>query len=279
LTKWLYRKDMMSKQDFVEHLSVLKLSLAEVAQFLGMSERTARRWAEGDSVPGPVEAALRAWRRLDGECLPWKPDSISVFRDDQEQIRRIREHDLLLDTLMREVETRGGPSTYWAVDLARQRATLGPAEVCFHKLRQGGFSPTTYRRADRAPTDNDRREIQDACYCIAQSIARARAANHALIDIAEYTRRHASFFVRKGPAAPRPVEVARHVERINMLADELNGLASSALEGNALYAKFEGVLDGLHRLGFFPELVLVSAVARTMIGPAPRPDTLTQSSS
>jgi hypothetical protein len=270
---------MMSRHDFVQHLSALKLSFPEAAQFLGVSERTVRRWAEGESVPGPVEAALTAWGRLDAQCLPWKPDSMSIFGDDQDQLRRIREHDQLLDMFMREVEARGGPSTYWAVDLARQRATLGPAEVSFHKLRQGGFSPTTYRRVDRAPTDGDRRDIQDACYCIAQSIARARAANKALIEIAEYTRRHASFFVRKGPVSPRPAEVARRVASINMLADELNELASSALEGDALYAKFEGILDALHRLGFFPEVELVSAVARSLIGPAPRPDALTQASS
>jgi hypothetical protein len=204
---------------------------------------------------------------------------MSVFRDDQDQLRRIREHDQLLDVLMREVGARGGPLTYWAVDLARQRATLGPAEVSFHKLQQGGFSPTTYRRVDRAPTDDDRREIQDACYCIAQAIARARAGNKALIDIAEYTHQHAALFIRGGGSSPTAAEVTRCVEAINMLADELNGLASSALEGNALYAKFEGILDALHRLGFFPEQELVSAVARSLIGPAPRPDILAEASS
>ena len=83
----------MSNREFVEHLSVLKLNFSEAAQFLGVSERTARRWVEGESVPGPVEAALRAWRRLDAQCLPWKPDSVSVFDNDQDQIRRIREHE------------------------------------------------------------------------------------------------------------------------------------------------------------------------------------------
>lgn len=265
---------MMSKREFVEHLSALKLNFPEAAQLLGVSERTTRRWAEGESVPGPVEAALKAWRRLDAQCLPWKPDSISVFQNDQDQIRRIREHDQLLDTLMRETEARGGPTNYWAVDLAKQRATLGPAEVSFHMLQQGGFSPSTYRRIDRAPTHDDRREIQDACYCIAQAIARARAANNSLVEIAEYTRQHAALFVREGPTIPTVAEVKRRIGAINMLADELNGLASLALEGNAAYAKFEGVLDALHRLGFFPEHGLVSAVARSMIGPAPRPDSL-----
>src|SRR5271156_1644618 len=124
MPKWQYVYAMLSNHQFVEYLSALKLSFPEAAQFLGVSERTARRWAEGESVPGPVEAALRAWRRLDAQCLPWKPGSMSAFQDDQDQIRRIREHDQLLDTLMHEVEARGGPSTYWAVDLAKQRATL-----------------------------------------------------------------------------------------------------------------------------------------------------------
>lgn len=270
---------MMSKHEFAEHLSALKLSFPEAAQFLGVSERTARRWAEGESVPGPVEAALRAWRRLDLQYLPWKPDSVSVFQDDQDQIQRVLENDQLLDTLIQKVEARGGPSTYWAVDLARQRATLGPAEVSFHRLKQGGFSPTTYRRIDRAPTERDWHEIQDACYCIAQAIARARAANKALIDIADYTRKHAALFVRDGASIPSAAEVARRVESINMLADELVELASLAFEGDALYAKFERILGALHRLGFFPKEELVSAVARSMIGPAPCPDIHNKTSS
>ncbi len=269
---------MMSKHEFLEYLSSLKLSFSEAAQFLGVSERTARRWTEGESVPGPVEAALKAWRRLDDQGLPWKPDSISIFRDDQDQLRRMREHDQLLDTLMRQVEARGGPSTYWAVDLAKQRATFGSAEVSFHKLQQGGFSPSAYRRVDRAPTEEDRCEIQDACYCIAQAIARARLANKALVEIAEYTRQHATKFARERTLSLDAAEATRRVEAISQLADELNELASSALEGNALYVKFEGILDALHRLGFFPEQELVSAVARSMIGPAPRPDTLTATS-
>jgi len=42
--------------------------------------------------------------RLDEQSLPWKPDSVSVFWNYQDQLRPIREQDQLLDTLMREVE-------------------------------------------------------------------------------------------------------------------------------------------------------------------------------
>ena len=268
----------MSSAEYMDHLSALKLTQPEAAQLLGVSERTVRRWTDGEAVPGPVEAALRAWRRLDQRYLPWRPDAVSVFHDDQDQISRIRDQDQLLDALMREVEARGGPKTPWSVDLVKQRATLGPAEVSFHRLEQGGFSPTSYRRVDRTPSDADRPDIQDACYCIAQAIARSRAANQALISISEQTRQRAAHFVRDGASMPTEAEVQRRVFAINMLADELNGLASSAVEGNAIYGKFEEILNGLHRLGFFPDSELVAGVARSILGPAPRPDILTKAS-
>ena len=61
------------------------------------------------------------------------------------------------------------------------------------------------------------------------------------------------------------------------LADDLSGRAASALDGSSLYARFETVLDGLDLLGFFPDSILAAAVARSMIGPARRPDKLAQS--
>jgi transcriptional regulator with XRE-family HTH domain len=256
----------MTSREFAEYLSNLRLTLAEAAQLLGVSERSVRRWTEGESVPGPVEAALRAWRVLDNRRLPWKPDSVSVFYDDQDQIQRIRDHSELLDTLISTVEARGGPSNPWTVDLARQRATFGPAEVAFYKLQNGGFSPTTYRRLDRTPTEDDKIEIQDACYCIAQAFSRAREVNKALVDIANYTRVHAATFVREGAAALTDVEGGRRIATISRLSDELNVLAASALEGGALYAQFETILGALHRVGFFPDMSLVSSVAHSMVG-------------
>ena len=161
----------MTAHEFAHSLSVLKLTVAEAAQLLDVSDRSVRRWSESEAVPGPVEAAIRAWIRLDERFLPWKPDSVSIFDDDRQQVRKMRDHSAELDALMREVEARGGPRNPWSVDLARQRATFGPAEVGFYRLESGGFSPSTYRRLDRTPTDGDRLDIQDACYCIAQSLS------------------------------------------------------------------------------------------------------------
>jgi hypothetical protein len=42
----------------------------------------------------------------------------------------------------------------------------------------------------------------------------------------------------------------------------MEGLADEAEQGRAKYEKFESMLGELHKLGFFPETALVSAVAR-----------------
>jgi hypothetical protein len=267
---------MMTTQEFAEHLSALRLPPAEAAQLLGVSERSLRRWSEGESVPGPVEAALRAWRRLDERWLPWKPSSRPALESDAEQLRRLREHSVALDQLIREVEARGGPANPWTVDLIRQRATFGPAEVGFYRLQDGGFSPATYRRLDRAPSDRDTPEIQDACYCIAQSIARSNAASGSLHRIGGYVRLNAGSFAVGGTSRLTEEEADRRKAKIVALADELTMLGEAALNGAASYAQFEAILDGLHRLGFFPEIELVSDVARHM-APAPQPSSLSLS--
>lgn len=257
---------MMSSVEFVEHLSALRLSQTEASQLLGVSDRTLRRWAEGESVPGPVEAALRAWRSLDRRHLPWKPDSMSVLANDEDQMERMEAYDRDLAQVLKEVEARGGPANPWTVDLARDTASFGPAEVGFYRLRNGGFSPTTYRRQDRRPSVEDTPDIQDAVYWIADAFSKARGSNKALIAIADYVRKHAAMTARDGATLATPAEKARTTHHVAMIADELDALAVSALDGKARYAQFEAYLGQLHRQGFFPEMSLVSAVAQSMIG-------------
>lgn len=255
----------MTKLELTEYLAALNLSLSDAAQLLNVSERTVRRWAEGEAIPGPVEAALVAWRSLHERHLPWKPNSISIRENDQDQIQRQTDEDRLLAQLLKEVEAQGGPANPWSVDLVKQRATFGPAEVAFYRLSNGGFSPSTYRRKDRTPVEADRQEIRDACYCIAQAFSAARQANESILDVAAYTRKHAQFFVQEGPSSHSAEDAQKISTRICGVADELEVLAISALDGRALYSQFEVLLDGLHRLGFFPDIALVSAVARSML--------------
>jgi len=257
----------MSAQDFAAHLLALRLSFAEAAQLLGVSERSVRRWTEGEEVPGTAAAAIKAWRYLDDHYLPWKPDAVSIFKDDQDQIRRIRDHSGVLSVLIKEVEEAGGPKNQWVVDIPKRRARSGNAEVGFYVLQNGGFSPSSYRRLDRPNTEADWSDARDAAYCIAQAFARARAANKALIAVAEYTTQHAAVFVRDGPALLSRPEVERRTRLIVALAERLNELALSALDGTATYGQFEAILDELRTLGFFPAGPLVSDVARHMYAP------------
>ena len=101
--------------------------------------------------------------------LPWRPDSAAIDEDDQDQITRHREHAIVLSDLIARVEARGGPRTPWVVVRKRSRATLGPMEVSFYALANGGFSLASYTRKDGYPdVERDRELIEDAAYCIAK---------------------------------------------------------------------------------------------------------------
>ena len=159
---------MMSKAELRLTLIRLELSLADAAQLLGVTERTFRRWSEGEEVPGPAEQALRAWVRLHDRNLPWRPDEESIVRDDQDQIARHRANVVRLDEILARVEARGGPRVPWSVDRGRQIARLGPMEVSYYKLASGSFSLANYRRKDGEPdVERDWEAIEDAAACVA----------------------------------------------------------------------------------------------------------------
>src|ERR1700688_2310243 len=141
----------MTKHELNGDLETLRLTQTEAARLLGVSARTVRRWLEGEEVPGPAEAALRAWRRLAERNLPWKPDGVSIVEDDQDQIARHRLHTIGLSDLLERVEKRGGARIPWTVSIPEGKARLGPVEVGFYKLLSGGFSVSTYRRKDTDP--------------------------------------------------------------------------------------------------------------------------------
>ena len=165
---------MLSAKELRDHLEQLGLAQAEAAQLLSVAPRTVRRWVEGSQeVPGPAEQALRAWLRLHERGMAWRPDAVAIAGDDARTIARHREHAIELDALLQRVKARGGPAAPWQVDLDRCRATLGPLHVSFYKLRNGGFSPQSYRRSD-GPADMQRDWplIEDAFACIADAFAK-----------------------------------------------------------------------------------------------------------
>lgn len=161
--------DVMTKNEFSQSLLRLNLSPPEAAQILSVTPRTIRRWLDDEEISGPAEQAIRAWIRLHDRHLPWRPDSVSVIENDQDQIERHRLHTVNFDAILSRVERRGSGRLPWVVDWDQGRATLGPMEVGFYKLPDGGFSLSTYRRSDGDPDVNrDAELIEEAIYCIAQ---------------------------------------------------------------------------------------------------------------
>jgi hypothetical protein len=164
-------EDFMTKEQFGQYLLRLDLLPAEAAQLLSVSPRTVRRWQEGEEVPGPAEQAIRAWVRLHERHLPWRPDSVSIAQDDQDQIARHRSHTIDLDAVLQRVETRGGAKAPWTVDWDYGRASLETMEISFYKLQSGSFSLGPYRRTDSSPDIvRDWEMIEDAIYCIAKAL-------------------------------------------------------------------------------------------------------------
>lgn len=255
----------MTADELAEILTFLGLDHAEAAQLLGVSTRTLWRWIEGMEIPGPAQAALRAWRQLHSRHLAWKPDSIAVFENDQAQIERARQHAQEVEAIIKRVEARRGPLNPWSVNMAKCVATFGPFEVGFYKLQNGGFSFSSYRRKDSSPDlVRDRPYLEDAAYCIAQAFSKAAASKLALSAVAQHVRKHSTIFVVDGPARLAPAESKRRQRDIEAIADKIEELAVAAGKGAGSYLQFEELLHQLHGLGFFPAIELVSAVAKGM---------------
>jgi hypothetical protein len=266
LTNCPVKIDDMVELDLPETFSFLGIDQDEAAQLLGVSTRTLRRWIEGEEIPGPAKAALTAWRQLHARHLAWKPDSIAVFEDDQDQIERARKHAEDVAGIIQRVEARGGPKNPWSVNLAKCTATFGPFEVGFYKLQNGGFSFSSYRRKDSSPDlTRDRPYLEDAAYSIADAFSKAGAGELALKAVAQYVRRHSTVFVVDGPHSLPTAERRRRQREIEAIADKLDALAVEAGNAGVSYLQFEALLHELHVLGFYPTIELVSDVAKATI--------------
>jgi hypothetical protein len=249
-----------------ETLAFLGVDYEEAAKLLGVSARTLRRWVDGEEIPGPAQAALRAWRELHSRHLAWKPDSISLFENDKAQIERARQHAEMVAHIIKTVEERGGTRDPWTVNMARCLATFGPFEVGFYKLANGGFSFSAYRRLDGSPDPaRDRPYLEDAAFAISKAFSRIAAARPALQRVASYIRQHSGIFVTDGPASLPAPERKKRQRDIEAVADKIDELAASLHGNSAEYNQFEELLRQLHLLGSFPTIDLVSDVAKALL--------------
>ncbi|MGC1586957.1 MAG: hypothetical protein WA791_14885 [Rhodomicrobium sp.] len=102
----------------------------------------------------------------------------------------------------------------------------------------------------------DKQELRRECQ-------RRKVAAAALKAVAEYVLRHSDVFVTDGPRMLSPEQRQRQQQRIEAVAGKIDDLASPAERSDVAYEQFEALLGELHRLGFFPETSLVSAVAHS----------------
>lgn len=257
---------MMSKTELSQTLAVLRVTQTEAAQLLGVAPRTVRRWLEGEDVPGPAEAALKAWRNLHVHNLAWRPDSQSIVEDDQDQIARHRNHAVDLAALLERVAARGGARTPWTVDVPSHTAKLGPLEVGFYVLQSGSFSLSTYTRRDRdLDLAGDWMLIEDAAACIAAKLAKLNHCADVLAAAADQARSMPPVFAVSGPRLMSAEERERRTARKNELADRLDQLATAARAGEASYRDFEAWNREWHALGLQLDNEIVSEIARSFV--------------
>lgn len=264
----------MPTMELLEHLNHLQLTQAEAAQLLDVSARTVRRWCDGEEVPGPAEAALRAWRKLAERHLAWRPDSASIVEDNPEGIAAHREHAMGLDAVLRRVEARGGPRLAWDVNIPESQATLGRAQVSFYKLQNGGFSLSVYSRRDGVSPDvrRDWSLIEDATFCIAKEFEKHGRRASALSAIAQDVRSKSHIFGNYGSKLLDPEAKRQRQQTIESLADQIDALAAAAREGHTTsYQQFAAIRSELSKAGFSPpDNAIVSELAKTYVERKPR---------
>ena len=255
-------------------LAALRLSQTAAASLLGVSPRSVRRWLEGEEIPGPAEAALRAWRQLEMRGLAWRPDSVTLFEEDQERIAVYRQEAMNLEALLERVDARGGPRLPWKVDLSAGQATMEWASLSFYKLQNGGFSPSVYRRSDQSSTPDikdDRELIEDALYCIAIAFQKSERRARAVRAVADHARNHSTIFVTSGPRMLDDAERRQRQHDIEAVAQRLELLEKQTLAGDKTnYPQFEKLRSALVNLGFAPDRTQVSEVARSFFEGQPK---------
>jgi translation initiation factor 2B subunit (eIF-2B alpha/beta/delta family) len=89
----------------------------------------------------------------------------------------------------------------------------------------------------------------------------------ALRELAEHIRTNSAFFVQNGPKILTPSETATQQQRIEALAEELDKLAVTVPQRSpsVTYQQLDEILRKLRDLGFYPNDLLVSNLARAFV--------------
>lgn len=171
----------MDSREFSAHLEALQLTPADAALELAVSLKTVERWISGKiSVPGPVEKAILAWRRLHSLKLSWRPDEEMLIESYEEFQNMINKYDLFcfyperIDNLMRTIDMEN--IAPFRVDFGNSIAHLGELSVKFRIKDNGRVSLVSYRRQDRPPNIKiDRNILAQALACIGGKLQKKNA--------------------------------------------------------------------------------------------------------
>ena len=87
----------------------------------------------------------------------------------------------------------------------------------------------------------------------------------ALKELAEEIKAHSSAFVRHGPQVLSSAETHSRQEQILAVASEIEKLATGVPKCTTSLPRVTTLLPRLHRLGFFPDGLLVENVARAFV--------------
>jgi hypothetical protein len=96
------------------------------------------------------------------------------------------------------------------------------------------------------------------------AISALKELAEAIRALAQEIRSHSRAFVRHGPRMLSPSETAHREQQIAALADEIEKLADRVPQSNVTYEDVNAILAQLREVGFLPDNLLVSNVARAI---------------
>ena len=96
------------------------------------------------------------------------------------------------------------------------------------------------------------------------AISALKELAEAIRALAQEIRSHSWAFVRHGPRMLSPSETAHREQQIAALADEIEKLADRVPRSNVTCEDVNAILSQLREVGFFPDNLLVSNVARAI---------------
>ncbi|HTT83047.1 MAG TPA: Fic family protein, partial [Rhizomicrobium sp.] len=136
---------------------------------------------------------------------------------------------------------------------------------------EGKLTSSKWAKMAKTSQDTAGRDIEGLLRSnvLVKEPGRGRSTNYLLVTsqsevlmvVALYVSAFSDIFATKGPAILPPDQRAEHSREIEELGKRIELLAESDKPADRRYREFEKLNDELHKLGFFPDDQLISALA------------------